>query len=95
MSPTQKIQKSLPEAQGARAPLRPRLISAKELPLKGIHLHLNHLRRMWTADPPKFPKPVYVSARRFAWPEADIDAWINGRIANPTSRKATRKTAEV
>lgn len=60
-----------------------RLLGPKDLPAKGIAYHPNHLRRMWTADPPKFPPPVYTSERRFAWREEDIDRWIDERVEKP------------
>ena len=66
-----------------------RLLMPDELPMKGVHLHLNHLRKMWTAG--KFPRPVYVTGRRYGWPEEAIDKWIDERIANPEERKEVRK----
>jgi predicted DNA-binding transcriptional regulator AlpA len=73
----------------ANAQLGRRLLMPDELPLKGIHLNLSYLRRLWTEG--KFPKPVYVTGRRFGWPEEAIDKWIDERIANPTERKEVRK----
>lgn len=32
-----------------------------------------------------FPKPVFISERRVAWIESEIDAWIAERIASRTS----------
>jgi prophage regulatory protein len=29
----------------------------------------------------RFPRPAQLTARRVGWPEADIDDWINGKIA--------------
>jgi predicted DNA-binding transcriptional regulator AlpA len=56
-----------------------RLITQKQLPEKGINYHPNHIRRMWHQG--KFPRPVYISERRFAWPEEVIDRWIDAKIA--------------
>jgi hypothetical protein len=56
-----------------------RLIGPKQLPEKGINYNLNHLRRMWAKG--DFPVPIHTSARRIAWPEAVLDAWINEKIA--------------
>lgn len=62
------------------APGSLRLLGPKDLPAKGIPFNANHLRRLWTLG--KFPKPTYLSARRYAWPETVIDAWLNEKIAN-------------
>lgn len=32
-----------------------------------------------------FPKPVFISERRVAWIESEVDAWIAERIASRTS----------
>lgn len=29
----------------------------------------------------RFPRPVQLTARRVGWPEADVDAWIEAKIA--------------
>ena len=29
----------------------------------------------------QFPKPVRIGGRAVAWPEADIEAWLNARLA--------------
>ena len=65
-----------------------RLITPKDLPSKGICFHPNHLRRMWQAGP--FPEPIHLSPRRIAWDEADIDAWIDAKLARAArTREAT------
>ena len=32
-----------------------------------------------------FPKPIFISERRVAWIESEVDAWIAERIASRTS----------
>ena len=61
------------------APPLGRVFTYKTLPLKGIDYHPNHVRRLVHAG--KFPKPVYLGARKPVWLEGDLDAWINERIA--------------
>ena len=68
-----------PEPVSVAAAPGKRLIGPKDLPMKGIAYNINHLRRMWNAG--KFPAPVYTSERRFAWREADLDQWIESRLA--------------
>lgn len=29
----------------------------------------------------RFPRPIQLTARRVGWPEADINAWIDSKIA--------------
>ena len=29
----------------------------------------------------KFPKPVRIGGRAVAWPEAEVEAWLNARLA--------------
>ena len=43
-------------------------------------LHRTQIARMVRAG--AFPKPVYVSERRKAWPEAEIAAWMEAATAN-------------
>jgi Prophage CP4-57 regulatory protein (AlpA) len=45
---------------------------------KGICYHPNHLRTLWEQG--RFPKPVKLSPRKLAWPEAVIDEWIANKI---------------
>ena len=47
--------------------------------MKGIDYHPNHIRRLFHTG--KFPKLVYLGARKPVWLEGDLDAWINERIA--------------
>ena len=50
------------------------LISPRQLHEKGICYHPNHLRLLWKRG--EFPKPINLSARKIAWRESDLDAWI-------------------
>lgn len=36
-----------------------------------------------------FPKPIFISERRVAWIESEVDAWIAERIANHRTAIAT------
>ena len=51
-----------------------RLLSLAQLREKGIPFGKDHLRRMWQRG--DFPKPIYLSERKFAWRETDVDHWI-------------------
>jgi len=75
---------NLPLAQGA--PTR-RLIGPKDLPGKGVCFNSNHLRRLWKRG--EFPPPVYLSERRFAWPEEEIDKWIADKIAASAKKRSS------
>jgi predicted DNA-binding transcriptional regulator AlpA len=55
-----------------------RMLAWEDLPSKGIYFHRNYLRRLWEEG--RFPKPVYLSQRKLAWPEAVIDEWINNKV---------------
>jgi predicted DNA-binding transcriptional regulator AlpA len=72
--------KTLPKAKAAPSPAHepPRLIGPKDLPSLGINYSISHLRRMWNAG--QFPKPVYPSARRFAWHVDVLEKWIAERV---------------
>jgi len=48
-------------------------------PEKGIRYSRDHLRRKVKAR--EFPQPIPVSERRIAWIEAEIDAWLDARVA--------------
>jgi hypothetical protein len=63
-----------PKAQPP-APQR-RVLDYHALREKGVHYHINHLRRMWQDDPPKFPVPFKPTPGRLAWWEEEIDAWL-------------------
>jgi hypothetical protein len=70
------------------SPTRVRLIDPSMLPEKGINYCLNHLRRMWKAEKPAFPKPIWLSKRKIAWPEKVIDDWIAEKIAEAELKKS-------
>jgi len=75
--------KTLPKTKDA-PPIAPsRLIGPKDLPSLGINYSISHLRRMWNAG--QFPKPVYPSARRFAWKIEVLEDWIQSRVGNPSN----------
>jgi predicted DNA-binding transcriptional regulator AlpA len=45
----------------------------------GISYHRNHLRRLMRktdGDRPPFPRPVRIGARRIAWKQAEVRAWL-------------------
>ncbi|RWK76241.1 MAG: AlpA family phage regulatory protein [Mesorhizobium sp.] len=54
------------------------LIPLNELPAKGIHYSRNYIDRLIKED--RFPKPVFLSPRRRAFLESEIDAWIKARV---------------
>lgn len=76
MSPTKTLPKAKAAPSAAAAPSR--LIGPKDLPSLGINYSISHLRRMWNTG--QFPKPVYPSARRFAWPVETLNDWIKSRV---------------
>ena len=65
-----------------------RLVTPRDLPRMGVCFHINHLRRLWSAEPPQFPKPFHLSARRIAWKSEVIEKWIEARIAKECDEKA-------
>jgi prophage regulatory protein len=56
-----------------------KLIDKNGLQAKGIAYSDTQLWRLWKTG--RFPKPVKLGAGRNAWVEAEIDSWIEGRIA--------------
>jgi len=70
----EKLAYDLPLLSG---PQGERLITPTLLPLLGINYNRNHLRRMWTKG--EFPRPLKLSARKLAWPENEITAWLASR----------------
>jgi prophage regulatory protein len=56
-----------------------RLLPYKSLSAKGVPYSKPHLWRLERAN--KFPKRVPIGAGRYAYIEAEIDAWIDARIA--------------
>jgi len=70
-----------------------RLLDPHALRDKGINFHPNYLRKMWEDNPPRFPKPMHLSARRLAWREDVIDEWIEARMKAPPPPKQKKKKA--
>lgn len=68
------------------------LLDYPALRARGIPYSRIHLRRLIAAA--KFPAPITVSVRpdgtpaRIAWPESEIDEWIEGRIAECDRQRA-------
>jgi prophage regulatory protein len=56
-----------------------RLIRPDELPAKGITLGNDQLSNLEAAG--RFPKRVRITPRTYAYVEAEIDEWIDARIA--------------
>ncbi|MER9936147.1 AlpA family phage regulatory protein [Mesorhizobium sp. M0088] len=54
------------------------LIPLHDLPSKGITYSRNYIDRLIKEG--KFPKPVFLSARRRAFLESEIDAWVKARV---------------
>ena len=68
-----------------------RLLSVDELKTaKGIHYSKPHLYRLMKAG--KFPQPIRLGERRIAWPESEINSWLESKIAErETKLKAERE----
>ena len=63
-----------------------RLLTMAELrTIKGVSYSRPHLFRLIKAD--KFPAPVKLGENRNAWVEAEVDEWIDGRIASRSSER--------
>ena len=60
-----------------------RLFTYQTLREKGIKLHPNYVRQL--VNEGKFPRPFYMTERRPAWTEAQIDRWIEERQAGGRS----------
>jgi predicted DNA-binding transcriptional regulator AlpA len=54
------------------------LIPLNALPAKGINYSRNYIDRLIKEE--RFPKPVFLSPRRRAFLESEIDAWIKARV---------------
>ena len=63
-----------------------RLIPYSALRDKGVLYSKPHLWRLERAD--KFPKRVPIGAGRYAYIEAEVDAWIDARIAERDGTEA-------
>lgn len=66
--------------------MAPKLLSKEDLPAKGIKYSTAQLYRK--IKDRSFPKPVRLGANRVAWPENEIDEWINARIAERDQQTA-------
>jgi prophage regulatory protein len=44
-------------------------------------LSRSEIYRRVAAHPPTFPRPIKIGARASAWSSAEVDAWIERRIA--------------
>ncbi|WP_434723115.1 helix-turn-helix transcriptional regulator [Mesorhizobium sp. RIZ17] len=55
------------------------LIPIETLPLKGITYSTSYLDKLIKDD--RFPKPVFLSPRKRAFVETEIDAWVKARMA--------------
>jgi Prophage CP4-57 regulatory protein (AlpA) len=51
-----------------------RLLARRDLVLKGIDYHPNHLRQLWQRG--DFPAPFKLSPRKLVWRESVVDAWL-------------------
>ena len=61
-----------------------RLITYEELrSKKGVPYSRDHLRRKCKAG--EFPEPVRISTARIAWDEAEVDRWLEERLASRTT----------
>ncbi|RWK49428.1 MAG: AlpA family phage regulatory protein [Mesorhizobium sp.] len=54
------------------------LIPLNQLPSKGINYSRNYIDKLIRED--RFPKPVFLSPRRRAFLESEIDAWLKARV---------------
>ncbi|MGX5846935.1 helix-turn-helix transcriptional regulator [Mesorhizobium sp. PL10] len=54
------------------------LIPLAELPKKGITYSRNYIDKLIKED--RFPRPVFLSPRRRAFVESEIDAWVKARV---------------
>lgn len=54
------------------------LIPLDRLPQKGITYSRNYIDKLIKED--RFPKPVFLSPRRRAFLESEIDAWVQARV---------------
>jgi prophage regulatory protein len=64
------------------------LIGYDEIHSKGIPYSETVIRRKSAAG--EFPQPIRFSKRRFAWDEAEVDAWLEDRrAARPVAAQAS------
>jgi len=55
-----------------------RLLSADDLRARGVRLSKSQLYNLMKKG--SFPRPIKVGGRSVAWPEAEIEAWLQQRI---------------
>lgn len=58
---------------------------------KGIPWCRDHVRRLVRSG--KFPSPISLSESRIAWNEAEIDAWLEARVADADRSAKSRAAA--
>jgi prophage regulatory protein len=56
-----------------------RVLDRDGLREKGIPFTAMHLRRLVKAK--RLPQPIHVGLNRLGWVEAEIDEWLNARVA--------------
>ena len=66
--------------------MAPLLLSLEDLRRKGVPYSKSQLYRKIKEG--SFPAPARLGEKRVAWPENEIDDWINARIAAPRLTKA-------
>jgi predicted DNA-binding transcriptional regulator AlpA len=67
-----------PKPPKATTPVR--VLAPSDLPSKGVHYSISHLRKLWKSDPSRFPVPQKLSPRKLVWPEHVIDEWIKSKL---------------
>jgi predicted DNA-binding transcriptional regulator AlpA len=72
-----------------------KVLSQRDLPVKGITWSREHTRRMWEAG--KFPRPFKLATKGWNyWNEDEVDRWLEERASRRTRQTAvTGVTAEV
>lgn len=65
--------------------MAPALLSVDEVAAK-VRYSISQIYRKVRDE--TFPAPIRLGANRVAWPEPEIDAWINARLAERDSTRA-------
>jgi prophage regulatory protein len=63
-----------------------RLLTYKNLEQKGVAYTRRHIERMIGEG--RFPAPVRLGPARLAFVEAEIDAWLEARVAERQTKQA-------